>query len=381
MKNRNIFLLSSSGPSELGAIAAGVIVQREAADWRLHTLPEPASRPQLARLLRAKPDGCIVHCGQHGSRFREADFGRIPVVWMDRDPAELGPNALCVVQDSRPAGRLAARELLRYADLAVFAFADRAEPAFWADERRDAFRDEIVAAGRPYREFRDRNARQRRRRLAAFLAALPRPAGVFCANDGIAGEVLETAAALGIPMPDELAVVGVDDLELFCEQQEPTLTSVRPPFVAAGRAAAQLLARRLANPRMGGAVATFEATEIVRRQSTRRIEVRGARFGRAMELIRRGAAAGVGVDDVAAALGCSRRSAEIRFRKWMGCTVLDAIHAARVDLAKRLLADGVVRIGDLPSRCGFKSAATFRRVFSAIAGCSPHGYAKSVRAT
>ena len=381
MKNRNIFLLSSSGPSELGAIAAGVIVQREAADWRLHTLPEPASRPQLARLLRAKPDGCIVHCGQHGSRFRESDFGRIPVVWMDRDPAELGPRALCVVQDSRPAGRLAARELLRYADLAVFAFADRAEPAFWADERRDAFRDEIVAAGRPYREFRDRNARQRRRRLTAFLESLPRPAGVFCANDGIAGEVLETAAALGIPMPDELAVVGVDDTEMFCEQQEPTLTSVRPPFVAAGRAAAQLLARRLANPRMGGAVATFEATEITRRQSTRRIEVRGARFGKALELIRRGAAAGVGVDDVAAALGCSRRSAESRFRKWAGTTVLGAIHAARVDLAKRLLAEGTVRVGDLPSRCGFKSASTFRRVFTALAGLSPQAYAKKTRAT
>ena len=107
--------------------------------------------------------------------------------------------------------------------------------------------------------------------------------------------------------------------------------------------------------------------------------MRGARFGKALELIRRGAAAGVGVDDVAAALGCSRRSAEIRFRKWMGCTVLDAIHAARVDLAKRILADGMVRIGDLPSRCGFKSVATFRRVFSAVAGMSPRDYVRTLR--
>ena len=113
--------------------------------------------------------------------------------------------------------------------------------------------------------------------------------------------------------------------------------------------------------------------------ATRRIEVRGARFGKALELIRRGAAAGVGVDDVAAALGCSRRSAEIRFRKWTGTTVLDAIHAARVDLAKRFLADGMVRIGDLPSRCGFKSAATFRRVFSAVAGMSPRDYVRTLR--
>ena len=379
MKNRNIFLLSSSGPSELGAIAAGVIVQREAADWRLHTLPEPASRPQLARLLRAKPDGCIVHCGQHGSRFREEDFGGVPVVWMDRDPAELGPNALCVVQDSHRAGRLAAAELLRHRDLVAFAFVDRHLPSFWSAERRDAFREEVAKDGRPFFEFSASDSRTWHRRIGGFLAALPRPAGVFCATDGTAGETMQAAARLGIPMPDELAVVGVDDLELFCEQQEPTLTSVRPPFVAAGRAAVQLLAQRLANPRMGGAVATFEATEITRRQSTRRIEVRGARFGKALELIRRGAAAGVGVDDVAAALGCSRRSAEIRFRKWMGCTVLDAIHAARVDLAKRILADGMVRIGDLPSRCGFKSVATFRRVFSAVAGMSPRDYVRTLR--
>ena len=78
-------------------------------------------------------------------------------------------------------------------------------------------------------------------------------------------------------------------------------------------------------------------------------------------------------------LYCSRRSAEIRFRKWTGTTVLGAIHAARVDLAKRLLADGVVRIGDLPSRCGFKSAATFRRVFTDLVGESPRDYARSVR--
>ena len=377
MRSRNILLFAPSGPSDFGAILAGIISQREAADWSVHVVAAPAGRPQLRRVLAQwKPDGCIVHCGLLGSRFRDADFGSVPVVWMDRDPAELGPRALCVVQDSHRAGRLAAAELLRHRDLAAFAFVDRHAPLFWSAERRDAFREEVAKDGRPYFEFAAPDARTWRRRIGAFLDGLPRPAGVFCATDGTAGETMAAAASLGIPMPAELAVVGVDDTELFCEQQDPTLTSVRPSFVAAGRAAAQLLARRLANPRMGGAVATFEATEIVRRQSTRRIEVRGARFGRAMELIRRGAAAGVGVDDVAAALGCSRRSAEIRFRKWAGTTILGAIHAARVDLAKRLLADGMVRVGDLPSRCGFKSGSTFRRVFTKLAGVSPQAYAR-----
>ena len=380
MKSRSILLLAPSGPSDFGAILAGIISQREAADWSVHVVAAPAGRPQLRRVLAQwRPDGCIVHCGLLGSRFRDADFGSVPVVWMDRDPAELGPRALCVVQDSHRAGRLAAAELLRHRDLAAFAFVDRPLPLFWSAERRDAFREEVAKDGRPFFEFSAPDSRTWHRRIGEFLSSLPRPAGLFCATDGTAGETMDAASRLGIPMPDELAVVGVDDTELFCEQQDPTLTSVRPSFVAAGRAVAQLLARRLANPRMEGAVATFEAAEIVRRQSTRRIEVRGARFGKALEMIRRGAAAGVGVDDVAAVLGCSRRSAEIRFRRWMDCTVLDAIHAARVDLAKRLLSDGMVRIGDLPARCGFKSAATFRRVFADLVGQSPRDYAKSVR--
>ena len=380
MKNRTILLMAPSGPADLSAILAGIIAQREALDWTVRTMVAPASRLRLRRILeQARPDGCIVHCGLHGTRYREEDFGRVPVVWMDRDPADLGPDALCVVQDSHRAGRLAAAELLRYADLAVFAFVDRAEPLFWSGERRDAFREEVEKAGRPYREFRVSSPRVWRRRLDAFLAALPRPAGVFCATDGTAGEVIEAGARLGIPIPAELAVVGVDDTEIFCESQTPTLTSVRASFTSAGRAAAQLLARKLANPRMKGAVASFEASGVTRRQSTRRVEVRGTNFGKALEFIRRGAASGVGVDDVAAVMGCSRRNAEMLFRKWAGRTILGEIHAARIELAKRLLADGAIRLGTLHERCGFKSASTFRRVFTEFAGASPRAYARSVR--
>ena len=180
-------------------------------------------------------------------------------------------------------------------------------------------------------------------------------------------------------MPAELAVVGVDDTEIFCESQTPTLTSVRASFTSAGRAAAQLLARKLANPRMKGAVASFEASGVTRRQSTRRVEVRGTNFGKALEFIRRGAASGVGVDDVAAVMGCSRRRAEMLFRKWAGRTILAEIHAARIELAKRLLADGAIRLGTLHERCGFRSASTFRRVFTNLAGASPRVYARSVR--
>jgi LacI family transcriptional regulator len=341
----------------------------------------PSRLSQLRRLLGSvRPDGCIVHCGLRGCKFAEDDFGGLPVVWMDRDPAELGATALCVVQDSSRAGRVAARELLRYGDLRTFAFIDRADPQFWSGERRGAFREEVEAAGKAYVEFGDQEIRGRRRRLETFLLSLDRPAGVFCATDEVAGEVLESCARLGMSVPGGVAVVGVDNTAIFCEMQSPTLTSVSISFTSAGRAAAQLLQMKLADPEMPGAVERFGADGIVRRQSTRRVEVRGAGFNKGMELIRRAAAAGIGVDDVAAAMGCSRRSAEMQFRKWTGNTPLHAIHAERVALAKRLIIDELARPGDLPQRCGFKSAATFRRVFTEIAGMSPMAYMKSARA-
>lgn len=372
-----ILLLSESNPSDMKVVLSGIVAQRESINWNIRMIYAPKGRDRLRALLaQTRPDGCVVHCGLHGNKYREEDFGATPVVWMDRDPATLGPNALCVVQDSRAAGRLAAKELLRQRDLASFAFVDRPDPQFWSAERRDAFRDEVVAAGCEYRYFADATPSWYGRRLEAFLAALPKPSGVFCANDATAGAAMDAARRAGIRMPDEMAIVGVDDTDIYCDLLSPTLTSVRPAFATGGREAARLLARRIADPSVPGEIRTFEATEIARRQSTRRVEIRGAMVTKALEVIRKGAAAGIGVDDVAAVMGCSRRSAEMLFRKWLGSTIIGDIHAERVAIAKRLLEEGRVPLQDVPARCGFRSFATFRRVFKSVAGIPPGRYAR-----
>ena len=377
MATFEILLISASDLTDMKGVLAGIVAQRESIDWNVRVLPAPARRSRLRKAIaERRPDGCIVHCGLRGVSYREEDFGSMPVVWMDRDPATLGADALCVLQDSRAAGRLAAHELLKQRDLVSFAFVDRRDPQFWSVERRDAFRDEVVADGREYRQFSNSSPSWRSRRLEAFLAALPKPAGVFCATDDTAAEAMDVAKRIGIHLPAEMAIIGVDDRDVFCESLSPTLTSVRPAFTTAGRLAAVLMSRRLADPSLRGVSLTFEATEVSRRQSTRRIEVHGARLGRALEVIRKGAAAGIGVDDVAAVMGCSRRSAEMHFKKWTGGTIIGEIHAARVALAKSILDEGRTRLSDLPSRCGFKSSVTFRRVFSQVAGMSPRAYAR-----
>lgn len=374
MKEREILFLSSSATIDIAVLLSGIAELRDKHGWSVHIIGDIDSRKTLLKLLEFwNPDGCIVHCALDDKAFNAADFAGVPTVWLDRDPATLPPGALCVMQDARSVGTIAAKELLRY-DLASYAFIDRSDAPFWSKGRREAFKEAVELNRSPYFEFCEKGASSWTKRLSGFIRSLSRPAGLFCANDTVAADVISVASRAGIAIPEKLLVVGVDDVEAYCEALSPTLTSVRPSFAEEGRGAADLLAKRLANPRLKGIVKTFSAHEITLRQSTRRISAKGGNIGLALEMIRRRASEGVSVGEVVKLMGCSRRSAEIRFKQYLHSSILDEIHSARIELAKKLISDGGAHIGGLHLRCGFDSPATFRRVFKSITGLSPQAY-------
>lgn len=376
MKEREILFLSSSATIDIAALLSGIAELRDKHGWSVHIIGDIDSRKTLRRLLEFwNPDGCIVHCALDDKAFNAADFAGVPTVWLDRDPATLPPGALCVMQDARSVGTIAAKELLRY-DLASYAFIDRSDAPFWSKGRREAFKEAVELNRSPYFEFCEKGASSWTKRLSGFIRSLSRPAGLFCANDTVAADVISVASRAGIAIPEELLVVGVDDVEAYCEALSPTLTSVRPSFAEEGRGAADLLAKRLANPRLKGIVKTFSAHEITLRQSTRRISAKGGNIGLALEMIRRRASEGVSVGEVVKLMGSSRRSAEIRFKQYLHSSILDEIHSARIELAKKLISDGGAHIGGLHRRCGFDSPATFRRVFKSVTGLSPQAFLK-----
>lgn len=377
MKKRDILFLSSSATIDLAVLLSGIAELRDKHGWSVHIIGDIDSRKTLLKLLEFwNPDGCIVHCALDDKAFNAADFAGVPTVWLDRDPATLPPGALCVMQDARSVGTIAAKELLRY-DLASYAFVDRADAPFWSKGRREAFKEAVELNRSPYFEFCEKGASSWTKRLSGFIRSLSRPAGLFCANDTVAADVISVASRAGIAIPEKLLVVGVDDVEAYCEALSPTLTSVRPSFAEEGRGAADLLAKRLANPRLKGVVKTFSAHEITLRQSTRRISsAKGGNIGLALEMIRRRAGEGVTVDEVVKLMECSRRSAEIRFKQYLHSSILDEIHSARIELAKKLISVGGAHISGLHLRCGFSSPATFRRVFKSVTGFSPQAYQK-----
>ena len=208
MKKRDILFLSSSATIDIAVLLSGIAELRDKHGWSVHIIGDIDSRKTLLKLLEFwNPDGCIVHCALDEKVFRAADFAGVPTVWLDRDPAPLPRGSLCVMQDARAVGTVAAKELLRY-DLASYAFVDRADAPFWSKGRLEAFKEAVELNRSRYFEFCEKGVSMWTKRLSGFIRSLARPAGVFCANDTVAADVISVAARLGIMIPDALLVNG-----------------------------------------------------------------------------------------------------------------------------------------------------------------------------
>ena len=118
------------------------------------------------------------------------------------------------------------------------------------------------------------------------------------------------------------------------------------------------------------ASAMFGVNRIVRRKSATGFRQLDKRMCDALEFIRLHSCERISSADVANAMHCSRRYADMRFRKALGSTILDEIHSQRIGAAKERLRLGET-IDNVSKCCGYTSAADFRRVFKRYAGIPP----------
>ena len=310
------------------------------------------------------PDACIIESGDDTHYLKPTVFGRLPTVFIDRDPQSLPPSARAVNIDSTALGQAAARELLRlgYAHFGIVPVGKR---TFWGKERTAAFIQAIELNGRACHVYRHPSkGADDNKTLSTWLANLPRPCGIFATTDILGARVLSAIRRLGASVPEDFAVIGADNDETICENTAPTLSSLALDFREAGRLAVDAVCDRQPGVRH------FGVREIVRRASTFLPNRNLPGVLKALDLIRKQACQGLRARDVAAAMGVSRRLAETRFRAATGQTLLDAIRSQRIRRAKELLVDSQTALETIPLLCGWKGTATFRRYFKAQTGLS-----------
>ena len=342
----------------------GVCRFAHARGWHVQAIdrPEPRHLPSLLHFWQ--PIGCIVESGSWRNDYPEKLFRPLPVIYLDRDPSTIR-NAFCVAHDPKPTVELAAKELLSLG-LTHFAFVPNYSPVTWSRSRERLFRETLALHGFVPVVFRSRETADTPRwrgELASWLKGLPKPCAVFAVNDPVGEAVLSAAAAYGIAVPDELAVVAVDNSEAICENTHPTLSSVALDFVGAGYLSAQLLAERIADPSLPPCCRFFAPLATVRRASTRLFRYRDARVVDALKFISTAACGKISVRDVSARMGCSRRLAELRFRERVGKSILEAIQDVRFEHACTLLRTTTASMRMIANSCGYSQDVFLQKLF------------------
>lgn len=341
-----------------------------AADKRRHGQgAQTLAIPELLDLWR--PDGAIIECGGRLPQLPLARFGTLPVVFMDCHPSLLPGAPITVYTDAASVARVAVRELLPRG-LASFAYLPFTEDTIWSRQRGDAFVNLVKANGFDVRRLSLPRGMtgivQLTKCLVPQLRRLVRPCGLFACNDGMGRLALTACEQAGLDVPNDVAVVGVDNDEALCENAAISLTSVRVDFDRFGFAAAQLLDARMADRRKRPASVAVESTDVVRRASSRRLPNADARVVKAIEYIRRNACLGISPPDVVREMACSRRLADLRFAEAMGHTILDEIHAVRLARVQELLLKPNVCVSAIPDLCGYGSLSDLCRDFKKRTG-------------
>ncbi|HEV7298443.1 MAG TPA: DNA-binding transcriptional regulator [Tepidisphaeraceae bacterium] len=218
--------------------------------------------------------------------------------------------------------------------------------------------------------------------LGQWLAQLPKPVGILGCNDQHAAHVVTAATRAGVAVPEQAAVLGVDNDELVNRMLRPTLSSIAVAGERIGYEAAALLDQVIQgkverSPALPPVI--IAPVGVVTRQSTDVLAIADADVAAAVRFIREHAGDPIRVDDVLREVPASRRSLELRFRRVLGRSPLDEIVRVHVERAKHLLAETELPMPRVAVACGFRDASYMGVVFRKLTGQTPTSYRQLFR--
>jgi LacI family transcriptional regulator len=205
---------------------------------------------------------------------------------------------------------------------------------------------------------------------SGWLRSLPRNVGILASNDGPARELVDAARLSGLRVPEDIAVLGVDDDELECTLSAPPLSSVVLPAERIGYEAARLLDDAMLGRATPAREVLIPPVCIVTRRSTDIVAIDDEPIAAAIRFIRMKATEGVRVADVLAVVPIARRTLEKKFNKLLGRGPFEEIRRVQTEAVKRLLADGTLTITEIAIRCGFDSSQSLAVAFRSEVGMS-----------
>jgi len=299
---------------------------------------------------------------------------RTPVVTVN-DIWPQGRPIARIVCDNAPIARMAAEHLTERG-FTNFAFVGERSGLWWSTERATLFAREIGKRGFACREYPDGDESDDPVRLREWLAALPKRTAIFAAYDIRARQVLDACMEAGLDVPDDIAILSVDNDEILCETATPTLSSISMSTEEAGFDAAEFLNNAMISGRRPRTIKDifYTGVQLVARRSSSRDMTRDVLVRRCRELMEANLGRKFNVSEIVSHLHVSRRTLEMHFRAATGSTLSDEITALRLRHAKTLLSRTHMTQAQIAAACGFTDASHMNVVFRRKFGTQPSSF-------
>ncbi len=210
--------------------------------------------------------------------------------------------------------------------------------------------------------------------LQNWLQKLPKPIGILASHDIQGVQLSEYCNQLQLRIPDDVAIVGVDDDDLLCELARPSLSSVALPSERIGYQAARLLDSLLHSKRRKTESIILRPGGVVVRQSSDLQSIPDADVAEALRYIRSNCGRPIQVADVLRAVPVSRRGLERRFRKCLDRSIFEEINRTHVERARKMLISTNLSMASIADKSGFRDSRHFSVRFRKLLGVTPTAY-------
>ncbi|WP_145262769.1 DNA-binding transcriptional regulator [Planctomycetes bacterium Pan216] len=381
-RRRGVALLIETSNAYARGLLEGIVAYiREHDEWSVH-LPEQergARPPDWLRNWRG--DGIIARIESEAIANAVATT-RLPFV--DVSAARRLPGYPWVETDDAAIAKLAANHLLErgFQHLAYCG----ESPFNWSRWREEHFveiANRAVGACATF-EAKSRFApgyswNRERSRLRRWIERLPKPIGVMACYDIRAQQLLDVCRESNIAVPEEVAVIGVDDDQLLCDLCSPSLSSVIPDALGTGYEAARLLDRLMSAEEVEPDAHLVAPLGVATRRSTDILAIDDPDIAKALRYIREHACDGINVNDLTRVLPLSRRVLESRFQQLLGRTPHETIVEQRIDRVRQLLRETELPLAVIAERSGFRHVEYMSTLFRRRVGVPPSHFRRQAK--
>jgi LacI family transcriptional regulator len=221
--------------------------------------------------------------------------------------------------------------------------------------------------------------KDKRRWLAVELKKAPKPLALFAATDDHALEIIEVCETMGIAVPEEVSVVGMDNALPAVEAMRTPISSVDQNFTMLGYRGAELLDQLIHGKREPTRPILIEPTGLIARKSSDLLAINHPGLARSLRYLWANFHKPIGVDDLARVAAMSRSGLHQAFLERIGRPPGNELHRVRMESAKKLLAESRMKLDEIAEACGYQSANSFWVAFRQTTGITPKQYQKQFR--